>query len=240
MIHELWYTYLVVKIRECMQFVLSHIPWIQFWVIGQSALFSSDQYSVLGACRHALTREFLSIWKLSTTDGRRAKAWWGRGAVLCWDWERSELTMCHRPWHESITTIDVKTVFTFFNVFYFVNVFILNKVHWKFHQDVEKHLWNHRNDLTGLGYIMKVVGCRLRLLWRHAVGIISRLLEVVNYNKPKKFCPSLVPAILYLYSIRHRKRQEVEQNRANVFYSTFLNVFILSTFFTFFNVFLFF
>jgi len=53
----------------------------------------------------------------------------------------------------------------------------------------EKHFWNHRNELIGLDFILKVAGCRAalcllqsllyavpivtRLLWRHAVGGVS-------------------------------------------------------------------
>jgi len=54
-------------------------------------------------------------------------------------------------------------MFYVFNVFYFVNVFYLKKtIIENSIMTFEKHFWNHRNDLIGLDYIMKVVGCRVQ------------------------------------------------------------------------------
>jgi len=60
-----------------------------------------------------------------------------------------------------------------------------------------------------------------RLLWRHAVESVR---EVVNCNKLNKVLS--VPCFSYAAPTALDIRQEVEQIRANVFYSTFLNVFL--------------
>ena len=60
-----------------------------------------------------------------------------------------------------------------------------------------------------------------RLLWRHAVGEVS--CEVVNCNKLNKVLSVFSSSFTAPTAVG--MRQEVEQIRANVFYSTFLNVF---------------
>jgi len=116
-------------------------------------------------------------------------------------------------------------------MFLFKKTFIENS-----NKKSEKHFWSHRKEFY-LDFSTKVAGCRAvlyplyvqsialavptRLLWRHAVVSIR---EVVNGSELNK-------------ALGLGIEQQVEQIRANVFYSTFLNFFILSRFLRYLTVF---
>jgi len=131
----------------------------------------------------------------------------------------------------SVNAIDVKKkrFFTILSMFLFLKrTFTGNSV-----KKFEKHFWSHRNELIliGLDFIMKWLGMERACAYSDtaAVTSCSRQSQYVKSwiaTTWIKFSLSLVPAIMHLLGIR----QEVEQIRANVFYSTVFFIFFSRAF----------